>query len=59
MQALPSLRQAKGLKHLIIGPGITRAAALELNKALPACQIERIDAKGRQEAFSHIDNAKP
>jgi Leucine-rich repeat (LRR) protein len=41
--AASHLRKLKGLKFLEVGPGITRAGALELSKALPECQVLHID----------------
>ena len=54
-----ALRRLTGLKRLTIGPEITRAAAVQLGKALPKCTIEYIDANGDAEDLPLENDIKP
>ena len=46
-----SLRRLGGLKTLTIGPGLTKAGATALKRALPGCQIQYAESGGGTETI--------
>jgi hypothetical protein len=46
------LSKLKGLRYLVVGPGITRSGALKLVEALPQCDVSHADANGILEPLS-------